>query len=220
LRHPRFGYRRLHALLRRSGRKVNLKRVRRLCVEQGLKLGRKVRRKRSGIGNAQPCRAEYPDPVWAYDFVHDWCENGRKLKFLTVEDEFTRQCLAIEVDHRLPASAVCRTLLRLFGLRRLRRGRRSLLLRRGHGHEQNGARQRRHESNAHFHKSPVSLSVSPTPLTLEPAAVRHGNQLSHKGLFHTRHHSSMRQPTCIGPRVDRLDWRPHAPRIEAHAVRT
>lgn len=114
LRHPRYGHRRLHALLRRRGWTVNLKRVRRLCVEQGLKLGRKVRRKRRGIGNARPCRAEHPDHVWAYDFVHDWCENGRKLKFLTVEDEFTRQCLAIEVDHRLPASAVCRTLLRLF----------------------------------------------------------------------------------------------------------
>ena len=114
LRHPRYGYRRLHALLRRSGRKVNLKRVRRLCVEHGLKLRRKVRRKRRGMSNALPCRAEYPNHVWAYDFVHDWCENGRKLKFLTVEEEFTRECLAIEVDHRLPASAVCRTLLRLF----------------------------------------------------------------------------------------------------------
>lgn len=114
LRHPRYGYRRLHALLRRQGRKVNLKRVRRLCVEHGLKLGRKVRRKRRGIGNALPCRAEHPNHVWAYDFVHDWCENGRKLKFLTVEDEFTRRCLTIEVEHRLPASVVCRTLLRLF----------------------------------------------------------------------------------------------------------
>lgn len=114
LRHPRYGYRRLHALLCRRGRKVNLKRVRRLCVEHGLKLSRRVRRKRRGIGNALPCRAEHPNHVWAYDFVHDWCDNGRRLKFLTVEDEFTRQCLTIEVEHRLPASAVCRTLLRLF----------------------------------------------------------------------------------------------------------
>jgi putative transposase len=114
VRHPRYGYRRLHALLRRGGRKVNVKRVRRLCVAHGLKLSRKVRRKRRGISIAQPCRAEHPNHVWAYDFMHDWCENGRKLKFLTVEDEFTRQCLAIEVEHRLPAVLVCRTLLRLF----------------------------------------------------------------------------------------------------------
>jgi putative transposase len=114
VRHPRYGYRRLHALLRRKGRKLNLKRVRRLCVAHGLKLSRKVRRKRLGVGNAQPCRAEYPDHVWAYDFVFDRCEDGRVLKFLTVEDEFTRECLTIEAEHRLPAGLVCKTLLRLF----------------------------------------------------------------------------------------------------------
>jgi transposase InsO family protein len=46
-------------------------------------------------------------------FVHDACQDGRKLKILTVEDEFTRRCLAIEVERRMPASAVCQTLLRL-----------------------------------------------------------------------------------------------------------
>jgi putative transposase len=114
-RHPRYGYRRLHALLRRQGHEVNVKRVRRLCVLHGLKLSRKRRRKRRGIGTGVPCRAEYPNHVWAYDFVHDACEDGRKLKVLTVEDEFTRRCLAIEVERRMPASAVCRVLLRLFG---------------------------------------------------------------------------------------------------------
>jgi putative transposase len=62
-----------------------------------------------------PCRAGYPNHVWAYDFVHDACQDGRKLKVLTVEDEFTRRCLAIEVERRMPASAVCRVLPRLFG---------------------------------------------------------------------------------------------------------
>src|SRR5256885_3774232 len=111
---PRFGYRRLHQVLRREGHEVNVKRVRRLCVLHGLKLSRRVRRKRRGQGVGIPCRAEYPHHVWAYDFVHDACENGRKLKVLTVEDEFTRRCLAIEVEHRMPAGFVARTLLRLF----------------------------------------------------------------------------------------------------------
>jgi len=111
---PRFGYRRLHQMLRREGHRVNVKRVRRLCVLHGLKLSRKVRRKRRGQGNAMPCKAEYPNHVWAYDFVHDVCENGRKLKVLTVEDEFTRRCLAIEVEHRMPARFVAQTLLKLF----------------------------------------------------------------------------------------------------------
>jgi putative transposase len=113
--HPRYGYRRLHVMLRREGHEVNAKRVRRLCVLHGLKLSRRVRRKRRGIGTGVPCRAEYPNHVWAYDFVHDACQDGRKLKILTVEDEFTRRCLTIEVERRMPASGVCRVLLRLFG---------------------------------------------------------------------------------------------------------
>jgi len=111
---PRFGYRRLHAMLRREGLKINLKRVRRLCRLHGLKLSRKVRRKRRGIGIGVPCRAEYPNHVWAYDFVFDQCENGRKLKVLTIEDEFTRLCLEIEVEYRMNAAYVAATLLRLF----------------------------------------------------------------------------------------------------------
>ena len=113
-RFPRFGYRRLHAMLRREGRKLNLKRVRRLCRLHGLKLSRKVHRKRRGIGMGVPCRAEYPNHVWAYDFVFDQCENGRKLKILTIVDEFTRQCLEIEVEHRMTSAQVGGTLLRLF----------------------------------------------------------------------------------------------------------
>jgi putative transposase len=111
---PRFGYRRLHAMLRREGCTINLKRVRRLCRRHGLKLSRKVRRKRRGIGIGVPCRGEYPNHVWAYDFLFDQCENGRKLKVLTVTDEFTRLCLEIEVEHRMTSRYVGQTLLRLF----------------------------------------------------------------------------------------------------------
>jgi len=109
-RFPRFGYRRLHAMLRREGCRVNLKRVRRLCRVHGLKLSRKVRRKRRGIGLGVPCRAEYPNHIWAYDFLFDQCENGRKLKVLTVEDEFTRLCPGAPGN----SAYVGATLLRLF----------------------------------------------------------------------------------------------------------
>jgi putative transposase len=117
VRHPRYGYRRLHVMLRRGGWQVNVKRVRRLCVLHGLKLKRKRPRKRGGVGHATPVRAEHADHVWAYDFVHDACRDGRKLKVLTVQDEHTRECLAIEVGRRMPAGSVCRTLLELFGRR-------------------------------------------------------------------------------------------------------
>jgi putative transposase len=112
-KYPRFGYRRLHQMLLRKKVKVNVKRVRRLCVVMGLKLPKRRKKKRRGKGLKMPVLAEYPNHVWAYDFVFDWSANGRQLKFLTVEDEFTRECLAIEVDHRMGAREVCQVLLRL-----------------------------------------------------------------------------------------------------------
>ena len=109
-KHPRYGYRRLHQMLLRAGVKVNVKRVRRLCVVLNLKLPARRKKKRRGKGTGVPVVAEYPNHVLAYDFVHDWCENGRQLKILTVEDEFTRECLVLEVDHRMGALGVCRAL--------------------------------------------------------------------------------------------------------------
>jgi putative transposase len=118
---PRYGCRRLWALLRREGRVVNLKRVRRLCRVHGLLLRQRRRRKRRGIGIGLPCRADGPGQVWAYDFVEDrtagGINGGRKLRVLTVVDEFTRECLGVEVEHRMNAKFVARTLLKLFGER-------------------------------------------------------------------------------------------------------
>ncbi len=74
----------------------------------GLKLPVKRREEaRRGIGVKQPVIAAYPNHVWAYDFLHDWCPSGRQLKILTVEDEFTRESLAIEVDYRITARQLC-----------------------------------------------------------------------------------------------------------------
>jgi putative transposase len=112
-RYPRFGYRRLHQMLRRAhpkGPPINVKRVQRLCALAGLSLPKRRRRKRHGQGVKPPVVAEYPNHVWAYDFVFDWCENGRQLKFLTQVDEYTREGLAIEVDHRMGARRVWQVL--------------------------------------------------------------------------------------------------------------
>lgn len=115
--HPRYGSRRLCALLRREGRKVNLKRVRRLCGMHGLLLKQKRRRKRRGIGMGVVCSASGPNQVWAYDFVEDRTESGRKLRILTVIDEFTRQCVTVETEYRMNARYVAKTLLRMFAER-------------------------------------------------------------------------------------------------------
>jgi len=118
LKYRRYGYRRIWAMLNRQRRRrgqepVNRKRVHRLWKELGLALPRRRKRKRRGQSVGVPCRAEYPNHVWTYDFVFDFCENGRVLKFLTVLDEFTRQSLAIEVDTRLSSRQVIAVLDRL-----------------------------------------------------------------------------------------------------------
>ena len=108
-RHPRYGYRRIWALLRREGWRVNRKRVYRLWRQQGLKVPKKQRKKRRLGSSANSCvrrPAEYKDHVWAWDFLHDRTADGRPLKWLTLVDEYTRECLALEVGRGLTARAV------------------------------------------------------------------------------------------------------------------
>lgn len=111
--HPRFGYRRAWALLRRGGWNVNHKRVWRLWKQMKLACPKKTKRRRRGRGSV-PCRALHPNHVWTCDFVHDTCLNGRKFKMLTVMDEFTREGLAIHVATSLPSSHVQTVLNSLF----------------------------------------------------------------------------------------------------------
>jgi len=110
----RYGYRRAWASLRRDGHRINHKRVERVWRAEGLSLKRRRRRKRGRPGGSVPCRAEYPNHVWTYDFIHDACLSGQKLKMLTVLDEFTRECLAIETDTSIRAQKVMDVLEVLF----------------------------------------------------------------------------------------------------------
>jgi putative transposase len=114
--HPRWGARQLRRSLHRQGEVVNLKHVRRLCKLHGLRIKPKRRKKRLGIGAGMPCRAEYPNHVWAYDFVEDRTEMGQKLRILTVIDEFSRRCIEVEVEHKMNAKYVARTLMKLWAI--------------------------------------------------------------------------------------------------------
>lgn len=112
-RFPRYGYRRLHVLLRREGHRINRKRTLRLYRELGLQVRRKKRR-RVAQANRQP----RPVPLtvneqWSMDFVSDSLADGRGYRALNVLDDATRESLAIEVDTSLPALRVCRVLDRL-----------------------------------------------------------------------------------------------------------
>ena len=114
--HPRYGYRRVGALLRRSGRLTNHKRVYRLWRQAGLSLPRKRAYRRRYGGKHRWMSAIRPNAIWAYDFVFDECANGQKLKCLTVVDEYTRECLAIDVGGRLRSGRVIEVLGRLVTL--------------------------------------------------------------------------------------------------------
>ena len=102
--HPRYGYRRAWAVLRRT-RQVNRKRVHRLWKRARLPVKRSKRR-RPRRERAAPLSAAYPNHVWAYDFVEDRDLHGNVLSILTVMDEFTREGLAIDVDLHTAAQRV------------------------------------------------------------------------------------------------------------------
>lgn len=116
-KHPRYGYRRVRALLCRDGWRVGLNRVQRLWRQEGLRVPQK-RRKRRRLGTAENgCTrlvAERPNHVWGYDFVSDRTADGRRLKLLTIVDEFTRECLAIHVARSIKAVDVIDQLAALF----------------------------------------------------------------------------------------------------------
>jgi putative transposase len=111
--HPRYGHRRIWALMRRQQVLVNLKRVHRVFKAHGLQVRRRPR-KRLRSGQTVPMKAHYPNHVWSYDFVHDSCMNGELVKCLTITDEFTKESLAIEVEGSFKAEDVLHALRRLF----------------------------------------------------------------------------------------------------------
>lgn len=113
----RYGYRRATALLRRE-RVINPKRVQRLWQQASLQVpARRKPRQRATEPKRAPLQAEYPNHVWTYDFLQDATADGRMLRVLTVVDEFTRQCLAIEVARHMPSAAVISVLARVFARR-------------------------------------------------------------------------------------------------------
>ena len=120
LQYGRYGYRRITAMLRRTGWMVNRKRVARIWRREGLKVPQKQPKKGRLWLNDGSCvrlRPERPNHVWSYDFVEDKTHDKRKVRMLNVIDEFTRECLAIRVSRRLNATDVVDVLSDLFILR-------------------------------------------------------------------------------------------------------
>jgi putative transposase len=123
-RHPRWGYKRIHARLVKLGWSVNRKRVRRLWNDLGLRRpAPRKKPKKTGLkpgSSANSCvnqPAGFKNDVWTYDFVADRTIHGGVLKWLTLVDEYTRECLATHVDSALTGADVRRVLARVIGRR-------------------------------------------------------------------------------------------------------
>lgn len=117
---PRFGYRRIARLLRREGWQASDTRVCRLGRRDGLKVPQKKRKRRRLGTSDHGChrvRADGPNDVWCWDFVFDRTIGGSSLKWLSIVDEFTRECLTLKADRSITSEDVIDTRAELFALR-------------------------------------------------------------------------------------------------------
>jgi putative transposase len=111
--YPRYGYRRIQVFMERRGHAMSADRAHRLWRLHGLQVPRKRPRRRVSTSRPRPLPATGANQVWAYDFVYDACANGQQLKCLTVIDEFTRECLAIDVAGSIRSARVIEVLSKL-----------------------------------------------------------------------------------------------------------
>lgn len=115
--HPRFGYRRIAVLLKREGFQAGFDRVYRLWRREGLKVPKTPRKKRRLGSSAHGCvrhSVERQNQVWAWDFIFDRTASGTSLKWLSVVDEFTRECLCLKVARRMTSQDIIEVLRGLF----------------------------------------------------------------------------------------------------------
>ena len=109
--YPRYGYRRIRAVLEREGWSVSRKQVQRIRRKEGLKVHLKPQRiPRQGVSTGLPTQATHRNHVWTWDFIFDRTDKGSTLKMLTMLDEYTRQCLAIRVERQIRSGQVLATL--------------------------------------------------------------------------------------------------------------
>ena len=99
--HRRFGHPRLFVLIKRDMPEVNYKRTRRVYRDMGLQIGRRKRKKLGGRPRLAATQATEPRQAWAIDFMFDYVESGRKLKVLTIVDEFAKESPGLLVHHSI-----------------------------------------------------------------------------------------------------------------------
>ncbi len=115
--YPRFGYRRINVFMERLGHVMGADNAFRLWTKAGLQVPRKRPRKRVAASRPRPQLPMGANELWAYDFVYDACANGQQINCLTVVDEYTRECLAIDVPGGIRSGRVIEVLSRLISER-------------------------------------------------------------------------------------------------------
>lgn len=116
LRYPRYGYRRIRIFLGRAGHAMSPGRAHRIWRAEALQVPKKRPRRRIAASRPRPTTPTAKNHVWAYDFVFDACADGRQIKCLTVIDEFTRECLAIDVAGGIRSPRVIEVLAKLVSI--------------------------------------------------------------------------------------------------------
>lgn len=114
--YPRYGYRKIRIFLARQGHVMSAERTYRLWRQAGLQVPKRRPRRRVASSRPRPLPPTAMNHVWAYDFVFDTCADGRSLKCLTVIDEYTRECLAIDVGGSIRSGRVLEVLAQLVSL--------------------------------------------------------------------------------------------------------
>ena len=116
---PRYGYRMLHELLKRKGWAINHKLVYRIYRAEGLTVRRRIRKRIAAARRLHLDTPARPDQRWSMDFVSDALADGRVFRTLNIIDDYSRECVAIEVDTSLGGARVVRVLERLAAQRGL-----------------------------------------------------------------------------------------------------
>ena len=115
--YPRYGYRRIQIFMQRAGEQISAERAYRLWAKAGLQVPRERPRRRVASTRPRALAPTMANQVWAYDFVFDACANGQQLKCLTLVDEYTRECLAIDVAGSIRSNRVIEVLSQLISTR-------------------------------------------------------------------------------------------------------
>jgi len=205
--YPRYGDRRIRIFLKREGHEMSWQRAHRLWQVAGLQLPKRRPRRRIAASRPRPLPPTGPNSVWAYDFVYDACANGQQIKCLTVSDEFTRECLAIDVAGSIRSKRVIDVLSRLVSERGAPRVLRSDNVLKTIGNQRHGKSIRYRGAEAPRRQQRASSVASSLPQQRQASADHSGNKIRHSATV-VRSSTYLKQRRQPSGRSEHYLWGP------------